>query len=108
MAALPAVLLGFEFCRIDRLAVEASDDGAAVRAGRHVAMAGATPGEDRLPVEAHPPPHPPPDEEIPASWPAGCTPNCSRSLISLTRVSGPLSTQTLAPATVSWISRCHL
>src|SRR6218665_866869 len=46
MAALPAVLLGFEFCRIDRLAVEASDDGAAVRAGRHVAMAGATPGED--------------------------------------------------------------
>ena len=42
------------------------------------------------------------------SWPVGCTPNCSRSLRSLTSVSGPLSTHTLAPATVSWISRRHL
>ena len=42
------------------------------------------------------------------SWPVGCTPNCSRSLMSLTSVSGPLSTHTLAPATVSWISRRHL
>ena len=42
------------------------------------------------------------------SWPRAGTPNCSRSLMSLTSVSGPLSTQTLAPATVSWISRRHL
>ena len=64
MAALPAVLLGFEFDRIDRLAVEVGDDMAAVRAGCHVAVAGAPPGEDRPPVEAHPHPHAPQDEEL--------------------------------------------
>ena len=64
MAALPAKFLGFQRDRIDRLAVEVGDDVAAVRAGRYVAMAGTMPGENGLPVEAHPHPHAPQDEEL--------------------------------------------
>ena len=51
MAALAAALFGFEFDRVDGLAVEVGDDVAAVRARRHVAVGRAPPGEDGLPVE---------------------------------------------------------
>ena len=64
MAALPAVLIGLESDRVDRLAVEVGDNRAAVRASRHVAVAGASRGEDRLPVETHPHPDAPQDEEL--------------------------------------------
>src|SRR6218665_1080858 len=60
--AVTSPMVGMRFKALS--AAEASDDGAAVRAARHVAMAGATPGEDRLPVEAHPHPHAPQDEEL--------------------------------------------
>ncbi len=64
MAALPAVFLGLERDRVDRLAVEVGDDRAAVRARRHVAVTGAPLGEDGLPVEPHPHPDPAQDKEL--------------------------------------------
>ena len=64
MAALAAALFGFEFDRVDGLAVEVGDDVAAVRARRHVAVGRAPPGEDGLPVEPHPHPHAAQDEEL--------------------------------------------
>ena len=64
VAALAAGLLGFEFDRVDRLAVEVGDDVAAIRARRHVAVRRAPPNEDRFPVEPHPHPHAAQDEEL--------------------------------------------